>query len=121
MNPDVNGDGKPLEDTATVLMLANPVKPPVKVPTGFSPNGDGLNDGYYIENPKGFKLYFAVYNRWGNIIYESQHYDNSWKGDAEKGVVVGDKVPDGTYFYILEFTDEFDIKHKSTGFLTIAR
>ena len=120
-NPDPNGDKKPLEDTPTVTLLHFPKDIPVKIPNGFSPNNDGNNDGFYIDNPKGYRMYFAVYNRWGNLIYENSHYDNSWKGDAKSGVVIGNQVPDGTYFFVLEFTDENSKKWKTTGFLTISR
>ncbi|MFA6516109.1 MAG: MBG domain-containing protein, partial [Bacteroidia bacterium] len=120
INPDPNADSKPKENEPTILLLTEP-KIPVKIPTGFSPNGDGLNDYFYIDNPKGYRLYFAVYNRWGNLIFEQEDYDNSWDGGAKKGIVIGDKIPDGTYFYILEFTDEFDVTHRSSKFLTISR
>jgi gliding motility-associated-like protein len=119
-NPDPDGDGKPVEDTATVFVLTKP-KPKVVIPNGFSPNGDGLNDLFYIDNPKGYHLRLAVYNRWGNIVYEKDNYDNSWAGVAEKGIFVGDKLPDGTYFYSIEYTDENGENQSQNGFLTLNR
>jgi gliding motility-associated-like protein len=77
------------------------------IPTGFSPNSDGTNDGYvidHIDKYPGNKLW--VYNRWGNLVYKAKDYDNSWNGIANvSGVFMGKKVPAGTYFYILDLND----------------
>jgi gliding motility-associated-like protein len=46
-----------------------------------------------------------VYNRWGTMVYESKAYKNDWEGLATKGVVIGEKLPDGTYFYAIDLND----------------
>jgi gliding motility-associated-like protein len=76
----------------------------VKVPQGFSPNGDGINDKLVI---KGLSEYpnhrILIFNRWGNKVYEASPYKNDWDGKNQFGVHAnGDALPDGTYFYILE-------------------
>ena len=79
-----------------------PVK--LKIPNIFTPNGDGINDyfeiGYGDEGKpiNDLKVYFlstklVIFNRWGRIVYESTDYKNDWDGG---------KLPDGTYFYVLE-------------------
>ncbi|MFM7079321.1 MAG: gliding motility-associated C-terminal domain-containing protein, partial [Bacteroidota bacterium] len=77
------------------------------IPNGFSPNGDGVNDGYEIEGIDNFPgniLY--IYNRWGNLIYKSKDYQNNWTGECNvSGVNYGQKVPAGTYYYILDLND----------------
>ena len=77
------------------------------VPTGFSPNSDGVNDGYVIdgiENYPGNKLW--VYNRWGKLVYKATDYNNSWDGIGNiSGISVGQKVLSGTYYYILDLHD----------------
>jgi len=77
------------------------------VPTGFSPNDDGVNDGYvidHIENYPGNRLW--IYNRWGNLIYKARDYKNDWNGIANvSGIYIGKKVPSGTYYYILDLND----------------
>ncbi|MFM8949371.1 MAG: gliding motility-associated C-terminal domain-containing protein, partial [Bacteroidota bacterium] len=77
------------------------------IPTGFSPNGDGVNDGYEIEgieNYPGNILY--IYNRWGNLIYKAKDYKNNWTGECNvSGINYGKKVPSGTYYYILDLND----------------
>ena len=85
-------------DYVTVL----PVK--LKVPNIFTPNGDGINDYFeigYGEDGRpinDLNQYFlshklVIFNRWGKIVYESTDYKNDWDGG---------KLPDGTYFYVLD-------------------
>ena len=69
------------------------------IPNGFSPNGDGLNDYFNIQNL--YDVYtehkLKIFNRYGTLIFEG---DNSkkWEGYSESS---GDIVPVGTYFYYL--------------------
>lgn len=68
----------------------------------FSPNGDGTNDTWEIENIESGDYdnnRIEIYNRWGQMIWEGVKYDNKdvvWKGESKGGKA----VPDGTYFYI---------------------
>ena len=77
------------------------------LPSGFSPNGDGYNDGYLIKGIEGYpRNFFTVFNRWGNEVYSKEDYKNTdWKGDDTKG----DKLPEGTYYVVLTIKDK-DIK-----------
>ncbi len=71
----------------------------LEVPKGFSPNGDGSNDSFIIA---GLHKYpnnsIEIYNRWGNIVYESKNYQNFWDGVASGK---NKKLPAGPYFYVL--------------------
>ncbi len=66
----------------------------IYIPNSFTPNGDGLNDtfGAYGEAIKDFKM--QVYNRWGQMIFESNNVNNQWDGTHQ-----GEKVPMGSYVY----------------------
>jgi gliding motility-associated-like protein len=81
-------------DTAYIV-LTNP--PALELPTVFTPNGDGQNDFFVI---RGVEVYpgteVAIYNRWGNVIYNNKDYKNEWDGAAKSS----GKVPDGTYFVV---------------------
>jgi gliding motility-associated-like protein len=73
------------------------------LPTGFTPNNDGYNDLYVVPginsgNPASIK----VYNRWGNIVFESSNYENDWDGTGRTGA----DLPEGTYFVIVEFENK---------------
>jgi gliding motility-associated-like protein len=73
----------------------------VIVPEGFSPNGDGIGDTFEIDNPNGSIIDLRVFNRWGNLVYQSDNYQNDWDGRANQGLVIGNQLPDGTYYYII--------------------
>jgi gliding motility-associated-like protein len=66
----------------------------IYIPNSFTPNGDGLNDtfGVYGEAIKEFQM--QVFNRWGQMIFESSNVDNRWDGTHE-----GIQVPQGSYVY----------------------
>ncbi|MGM0407178.1 MAG: gliding motility-associated C-terminal domain-containing protein, partial [Bacteroidota bacterium] len=88
---------------------------------GFSPNGDGINDFWYIENIDKFKNnVVTVYNRWGTKVYEQKGYSNDdsnrrWDGTAKNGKAVGS----GTYYYVIILNEEgFS---PLTGAITIMR
>ena len=106
LKPDINGDGSPDEAAPTPIIckdvetiLATPF-----VPRGFSPNGDGKNDGFkiYGMNPNEINE-LIIFNRWGGVVYASENYVNEdWIGQSNQGVVAigsGQGLPDGTYFY----------------------
>ena len=73
----------------------------------FSPNGDGDNDLFVIEGLNFFSNTLEIYNRWGNIVYKKTNYQNDWNGVAEGSKILkkGEKLPSGTYFYILSLPD----------------
>jgi gliding motility-associated-like protein len=78
----------------------------IEVSQGFSPNGDGNNDTWFI---KGIESYpdniVKVYNRWGLLVYIKDHYENvfqPWNGRANTGLDSGKLVDKGTYFYIVD-------------------
>ena len=68
------------------------------IPTGFSPNGDGVNDDYVIRGIENLgKTSMEVYDRWGKRIYQNEAYDNSWNGASHSGRI----LPTDTYFIII--------------------
>lgn len=77
------------------------------IPNVFTPNGDGNNDFFVIENGQYYVNTLAVYNRWGNPIFEANNYQNTWRAPD---------VPEGTYYYV--FTTAIDGK-EYTGHVTI--
>jgi gliding motility-associated-like protein len=87
--------------TLTVSFIEDPSQPPFFIPQGFSPDGDGVNDTFVIEGAEGYNVTLTVYNRWGDLVYESKSYKNDWGGLATRGIIVGEKLPDGTYFYAI--------------------
>ncbi len=52
----------------------------VFVPNTFSPNGDGTNDVLLVRGNEIKTLYFAVYNRWGQLVFETSDLTKGWDG-----------------------------------------
>jgi gliding motility-associated-like protein len=82
----------------------------------FTPNGDGKNDVFEIENASSFPdMLVEVYSRWGDRLYSSVGYSNDtgWDGTAR-----GKDVPAGTYYFIVI---PFSGAEPVTGNVTIIR
>ena len=73
----------------------------VVVYSGFSPNRDDVNDFFTIRGLEGHPSNkVRVFNRWGNMIFEGENYQNNWDGTWNGG-----RLPQGTYFYMVELND----------------
>jgi gliding motility-associated-like protein/uncharacterized repeat protein (TIGR01451 family) len=104
-NPDSNGNGvwnEAADNIPTILALPNST---LFIPQGFSPDGDGRNDLFVIKGlPAGIDNTLTIYNRWGQKVYSKDNYDNTWAGyPSVSGTLGNQKLPTGTYYYILEF------------------
>jgi gliding motility-associated-like protein len=104
---DPNGNdvaGEQGENIPTVLELP---EVNIFVPDVFTPNGDGKNDFFVIKGITGRVVKLTVFNRWGNLVYEVDAYDNTWNGTPNvSALIIGNsKLPQGTYFFIAEFED----------------
>jgi gliding motility-associated-like protein len=68
------------------------------IPNSFSPNDDNLNDVFkpQLVNYERFSL--VIFNRWGEILFESQNPDQGWDGTYQ-----GVEVPNGIYFFNMRF------------------
>lgn len=72
---------------------------------GFSPNGDGINDNWHVpilDQYKDNKV--VILNRWGNEVWAGSNYDNK-EVVFEGRNMNGDALPDGTYYYILQYNN----------------
>jgi len=78
-------------------------------PNVVSPNGDGSNDSFLVNELLNRPGTMFIYNRWGNLLAETNN--NEWR--------VGDE-PEGTYFYVVQFDDEEEDKERK-GYFTIVR
>ena len=80
----------------------------ISLPDGFSPNGDGTNDTYEVDNLSILYPNFEIeiYNRNGNIVYKGNANTPRFDGTSNQGRIVakGD-LPVGVYFYIFRFND----------------
>ena len=87
----------------------------IAVPTGFTPNGDGLNDYLYPVNAyKADNLIFRIYNRMGQLIFETKDTSKKWDGTINSY-----PQPSGTYVWTLEYTDRDTGNHYSQKGTTV--
>lgn len=73
----------------------------------FTPNGDGINDTWYIQDIQNYSdNEVFVYNIYGDVVYTKKGYTNDWQGTFN-----GSALPDGTYYYVIRF-DTVDTVYK---------
>ena len=91
-----DANGCVAERNVTLVVLTVCDEPYVFVPTGFTPNGDGKNDTFKVIGNNLEEVYVAVYNRWGEKIFESFDPNDAWDG-TYKGKLL---PPDAYGFYV---------------------
>lgn len=103
---EVDGDDTNNEDSAEVT-IGNCLK----IPQGFSPTDDGLNDFFVIPCIEEYvNNNLKIFNRLGVQVYESRNYENNWDGTANMGLLKStNRLPTGIYFYILEINGIPDV------------
>ena len=87
--------------------IHNPCSPNVCalfVPEIFTPDGDGINDYWRIDGIENYpNNTLVILNRWGNVVYETEGYNNEWDGRSTSNLNIGgDELPTGTYYYVLD-------------------
>jgi gliding motility-associated-like protein len=92
----------------------------VYTPTGFTPNGDGVNDYLKflgLENAQSNKL--IIYNRWGAEVYSTSNFSNEpgWNGTNNDE----NELPEDTYYYILNVVSKNGSKDNYKGYIVIKR
>jgi len=88
-------------DTSMVVITIK--DPYLFLPQGISPNGDGVNDYFVIGGLNAYpKSRLTIFSRDGNIIYNSEDYQNDWKGVNCTQKHNLKTVPVGTYYYLLQ-------------------
>ncbi|MET3020778.1 gliding motility-associated C-terminal domain-containing protein, partial [Flavobacterium hydatis] len=121
---DKSDYGSVFDDNPTVLPISGCS---IKVFNAISLNGDKMNELFYIQ---GLECYpdnvVEIYNRWGVLVYEGNHYNNvniAFKGFSEGRVTIknSDKLPEGTYYYILKYKDSEFNTHQKTGYLYLSK
>lgn len=110
----------PIDTVLLTNLVVSPSNQPckIKVFTYISPNNDGQNDFFYIENIEEYPDNMVqIFNRWGQLIQEIKNYDNQENAWGSKKYPIA--VPGGTYYYLIDL----DGKGKDIlkGFLELIR
>jgi len=101
---DINGDSDPDDPTITILDTASELE----IFNEISPNGDGDNDFFVIQGLQNYpNNTLRIYNRWGNIVFEQEKYQNNFEGFSNGRATVkrDEKLPVGSYYYLLDLGD----------------
>jgi gliding motility-associated-like protein len=87
-------------------------------PSGFTPNGDGKNDFFFPQgigiDRDNFKM--MIFNRWGELIYETENPDAGWDG-TYKGLMSQTDV----YVWLIRTRDNKDLPHDYVGHVTLLK
>ena len=94
----VDGD----EENNLAMVRVNPIC--LFVYNEFSPNGDGINEVFYISCIETFpENELKIFNKYGKLVYQTKKYENTWRGvDNVNSSHEGDALPSDTYYYVLE-------------------
>lgn len=104
-------------DTVYLRVIHVFCEPPyVFVANTFSPNGDGINDLLYVRGDWVENLYFAVFDRWGEKVFESTHQQKGWDGTYR-----GKPCEQGVYVYYVEVECKGQTRNLLKGNVTLIR
>ncbi len=97
-------------DFVTITVLI----PDLFIPTGFSPNGDGINDVVFVRSLDIKTMVFQIFDRWGGLVFETTNQKNGWDGTYK-----GKKLDFGVYVYKFEATLLSGKKITKSGSITL--
>lgn len=108
--------------TDSVIVTSRDCNCVVHVPTGFSPNDDGQNDQYFWAFSCNIQAaHFRVFDRWGELVFQSNDPASSWNGTLPNG----QDAPEGVYVWVLDYSfigvTEATIEDQKTGTVTLLR
>jgi gliding motility-associated-like protein len=86
----------------------SPILCDIVIPEAFTPDGDGINDSFEIAGiEQAPNNTIVIFNRWGNVVFETSNYQNNWIGTSNGQLTIGgEDLPTGTYFYLFDTKTE---------------
>ncbi|MBS1647438.1 MAG: gliding motility-associated C-terminal domain-containing protein [Bacteroidetes bacterium] len=87
------------------------------VPNVFTPNGDGINDVFFIKSVGLNNFNFKIYDRWGALVYQWFDANAGWNGETKNGSI----CVSGTYYYVFTYLDSQGNKQEKKGFFELLR
>ena len=112
-----DNNGCKLKKEVTVYIRYTPCKSSnLYVPNAFSPNNDGKNDKLYVRGNFIQEMYFTVYDRWGQKMFETRDQNTGWDGTYK-----GRKLDPAVFGWYIEGTCEVGEKFFKKGNVTLLR
>ncbi len=111
-------DDNGCESSTFTAVVADERYPCLEERVVITPDGNGTNDEFIIfcigDLPDNN---LEIYNRWGQLVFATDNYDNTWMGTSQNGT----PLPDGPYYYVLEYRNPDGTMVQAKGSLTIVR
>ena len=102
-------------DTAETLVYVNP-ETTIFAPNTFTPNGDGMNEVFFVHAYDVAYYHLQIFDRWGNLFFETEDPSKGWDGTNK-----GKKCPQDTYVYKIVYDDMAIIRKKIVGHVNLVR
>ena len=104
-------------DSVSISVIdCDTLEPNVFLPDIFSPNADGVNDVLFVRGAKISKLHLAIYDRWGEQVFETNTQANGWAGTYK-----GKPMNTGVFVYVLKVIFEDGKTEEQKGNVTLVR
>ncbi|HRD52610.1 MAG TPA: gliding motility-associated C-terminal domain-containing protein [Flavobacteriales bacterium] len=110
-----NANGCSDQDSLLILIETKEILPP-KLPNAFSPNGDGVNDIFYVRGGPFLTMNLRIFNGWGEMIFETTDPTFGWDGTYN-----GKPEINGVYVYTVVATSVDGTEHDRSGKVTLIR
>ncbi|HET7896270.1 MAG TPA: gliding motility-associated C-terminal domain-containing protein, partial [Flavisolibacter sp.] len=109
-----NSQGCTASDTLNIRVFD---RSDIFVPSAFTPNGDGKNDVLHLVTP-GFRqlLYFRIYNRWGQVLFETSSGSQGWNGRWHN-----QPLPPAVYIWMAAGTGDDGRRYEKKGTVLLLR
>jgi len=89
----------------------------IYIPSSFTPNEDGLNDVFKIVTIGTKKIDLNIYDRWGNIVFQTNEINRGWDGNVRNGLLAQQDV----YIVTVNATNDSNAKYSTTGRISLIR
>ena len=96
-----NPGGCKAKDKVTIFVICNNAN--IFIPNSFSPNGDGMNDQFYVRGSGLFTIKtLRIFNRWGQVVFEHSNVRPNESSDGWDGTFKGEKLTPDVFVYTVE-------------------
>lgn len=110
-NANDGGLGQSISNEVTAIK-----EPNLFYPKAFTPNGDNLNDVFYVFGQYLVEFELNIFNRWGELLFSTNDISKGWDGKFR-----GNMQPEGTYTFIANLTDLSGRTFKRSGSVVLLR
>jgi gliding motility-associated-like protein len=105
-----------VDSAQTNLVISGELILPPRLPNSFSPNGDGMNDVFFVRGGPFIELDFRVYDSWGAEIFATTDQEIGWDG-----FINGNQAPTGVYVYTINAVNLEGESFEGTGKINLFR